>query len=93
MLDMMAINKLDMRYFFIVFGLLILLGILLSGCTVLRDPKTGKRLLFTTANSSSFRYAGAGVVLEVINMKHESATSIIGAGGSTLAAGGIGIAL
>lgn len=66
-------------------------AIFLSGCTTLNDPTTGKRLLFTTANADLFEYSGAGVSLRVVNLKHESASAIIGAGGAAATAMGLGV--
>lgn len=63
----------------------------LCGCTVLNSPKTGKPLLFTTANSDLLEYSGDGVTLRVVNQKHERAGDIIAKAGAAGLIGGAGL--
>lgn len=73
--------------------LFILSLLCLSSCTVLHDPKSGHVLLFTTASADRLALTSPNVSLEVTNLRHESASAIIGAGGAAGTALGLGVAI
>lgn len=71
----------------------VLLALCLCSCTTLSDPKSGKPLLFTTANADLLEYAGAGVTLRVVNLRHERVGDIATKFGAAGAAMGLGVGL